>query len=157
MEEGRTLGSLLQELLDRLDAGLLDVYLAEGLDYRPRFTPVMRVLAERGPSSIASIARTAPLTHSAASQTVAQMVKLGLVSMTSGADRRERIASLTKKAEAMLPRIREHWATSAIVLRKLMDETGFPLDRALQATLTALSHKSLHERIKENSRMQMPN
>ena len=65
MEEVRTLGSLLQEMLDLLDAGMLAVYRSDGLDYRPRFTPVMRVLADRGPSSITTIARCAPLTCSA--------------------------------------------------------------------------------------------
>ncbi|WP_073974041.1 MarR family winged helix-turn-helix transcriptional regulator [Erythrobacter donghaensis] len=152
MEEVRTLGSLLQEMLDLLDAGMLAVYRSDGLDYRPRFTPVMRVLADRGPSSITTIARCAPLTHSAASQTIAQMERLGLVIVTRGNDRRERIASLSEKAEAMLPRIREHWSATARALADLMEETGVPLDRALVTAINALHRKGLRERIAETSR-----
>ena len=92
------------------------------------------------------------LTHSAASQTIAQMERLGLVIVTRGNDRRERIASLSEKAEAMLPRIREHWSATARALADLMEETGVPLDRALVTAINALHRKGLRERIAETSR-----
>lgn len=149
MEEARTLGSLLQELLDRLDSEVLGIYRADGLDYRPRFTPVMRVLDSHGPCSITAIARLAPLTHSAASQTVAQMVRLGLVAARRGSDGRERLVELTEHGRAMMPRLRRHWASTAAALAQLSAESGIPLDTALAAALEALSRKSLRERVAE--------
>lgn len=149
MEEvqGRSVGSLLNELLDRLDADVQAIYGADGLNYRPRFTPVMRVLDEQGPSSIAAIARLAPLTHSAASQTVAQMVKTGLVTTRRGKDGRERVVELSADGKTVMPRLRQHWANTARALRQLDEEIGTSLADALERALQALSRKSLRERV----------
>ena len=68
------LGTRLRHVLDLLDGDVARVYADLGLaDYRPRFSPVARAIAALGPSSIRDIARAIGVTHSAASQTVAQM------------------------------------------------------------------------------------
>ena len=55
-----------------------------------------------GPSSIRDLARAISVTHSAASQTVAQMSRSGLVTLATGADARQRIVHLTARAESPL-------------------------------------------------------
>src|SRR4051812_46693935 len=90
------LGTRLRHLLDLLDADVAAVYADLGLEwFRPRYAPVVRELAASGPSSIRDLARATGVTHSAASQTVAQMVKEGLVVLEPGADARSRIARPT--------------------------------------------------------------
>ncbi|MEU8840390.1 hypothetical protein AB0D97_14850 [Streptomyces roseus] len=69
----------------------------------PFVPPVVRVLAASGPSSIREPARGTGVTHSAASQTVAQVAREALVSFAPGADARQRIVRLTPKAESLLP------------------------------------------------------
>ena len=87
------------ELLDG-DVAKFDADLGLGY-YRPRFSPVVRALVALGPSSIRDLARAISVTHSAASQTVAQMSRRGLVALENGADARQRIVHLTARTEAL--------------------------------------------------------
>jgi DNA-binding MarR family transcriptional regulator len=144
-----TLGALLNELLETLDAEVQAVYRADGLDYRPRYTPVMRLLGQRGPSTIRDIARNSSLSHSAASQTVAQMLRVGLVASAPGADARERIIQLTDAGEALLPRLCQHWAATDAAVAQLGEEIGISLEGALAAALKALEARPFRERIAE--------
>src|ERR1022692_5188824 len=91
-------GTQLRHVLELLDGDVarFDADLGLG-DYRPRFSPVVRALVALGPSSIRDHARAISVTHSAASQTVAQMARRGLVTLQTGADARQRIVSLTAR------------------------------------------------------------
>src|SRR6188768_4490415 len=104
----RGLGTLLRHLLELLDGDLERIYRDLGLPYRPRFTPVVRALMEREPRSIREIADHSGLTHSAVSQTVAEMKRAGLVSLVKDrADARARLARLTPHGRALLPRLQQ--------------------------------------------------
>ena len=145
----RSLGSLLQEFLDTLDEDVQAAYRDDGLSYRPRYTPVMRTLAERGPSTITEIARHAPLTHSAVSQTVAQMVRAGLVRSRTGRDARERVVEFTDEGAMLMPRLRRHWAATARALSTISDDVGVPLEQVLGRALEVLARRPFRERIAE--------
>lgn len=87
--QSRGLGTLLRHLIDLLDGDVAAAYAAAGLaDYRPRFTPVVRALDAQDPSSIGAIAQYAGISHSAASQTVGEMTRRGLVERCKGRDGR---------------------------------------------------------------------
>lgn len=145
----RTLGTLLRHLLELLDEDVEATYRAAGLDYRPRFTPVMRALDELGPSSIRSVARHASLTHSAASQTVAEMVRRGLVRSQAGEDARERIVALTDRGRALLPQLREFWSATNAAASGLGEEIGVDLAAAAAAAIAALEARPFFDRIAE--------
>ena len=99
------LGTLLRHVLDEMDAGIAGVLADLGMPgYRPRFSPVVRVLVALGPVPIRDLARAMAVTHSAASQTVAQMAELGFVVLTPGADARQRVVHLTARTLALLPK-----------------------------------------------------
>lgn len=142
-----TLGTLLRHLLELVDGDVERVYRDAGLDYRPRFTPVMRTVAELGPSSIRTIAERASLTHSAASQTVAEMVARHLVRVEAGSDRRERIVHLSREGEEMLPLLRSYWAATNAAAAALGEEVGADLEALLHRTVLALHAVPYHERI----------
>src|ERR1700729_492276 len=90
------LGTRLRHVQELLDAEVAQVYVDLGLaDYRPRFSPVVRALVELGPLSIRDLARAIGVTHSAASQTIAQMRSRGFVVITPGEDARQRVVHLT--------------------------------------------------------------
>ena len=150
-----TLGALLQHLLNVLDEDVLALYRAIGLDYRPRFTPVVRFVAENGPSSIRRIASGTALTHSAASQTVAELVKHGLARSAAGkTDGRERVVQLTPKARAMLPRLQECWAATNAVATDLDRSLGCDVSLVLRRMIEALEKESFFDRLA--TRLELP-
>lgn len=144
-----TLGTLLRHLVELLDGDVERVYRDAGLDYRPRFTPVVRVVSEQGPCSIREIATRASLTHSAASQTVAEMAARDLVSTRAGADARERIVHLTPRAEALLPTLRAIWEATNAAADELGADVGVPLGAVVAEAIEALRERPFHERIAE--------
>lgn len=144
------LGTRLRHLLDVLDGDVAAAYPALGLadGFRPRFTPVVRALAADGPASIRDLARTLGVTHSAASQTVAQMARQDLVVTEAGADdARVRIVRLTPKAEALLPALEREWAATVTAVRAFEAELPYPLGRLVEEALAALERTPLRDRI----------
>lgn len=117
------------------------------LDYRPRYTPVLRALIARGPASIKDLAAQAGLTHSAASQTVAQMRRAGLVQVERGADMRRQIVSLTTRATTMIPTLEQMWQVVDKAAQELDAELVFPLSRVVEDAIVALERRSFKDRI----------
>ncbi|MEW1723718.1 MarR family transcriptional regulator [Streptomyces sp. NPDC093109] len=143
------LGTRLRLLLDRLEAGVAAVYTDLGMEgFRPRYTPVARTLAAAGgPRSIRELAAATGVTHSAASQTVAQMAKDGLVAVAPGRDARHRLVELTPKAEALLPALDAEWAATTAAATALEAELPYPLSRLIGETLAALDRHPMRDRI----------
>ncbi|MFF7247063.1 MarR family winged helix-turn-helix transcriptional regulator [Embleya sp. NPDC008237] len=142
------LGTRLRQLLDLLDGDVASVYADLGLaGFRPRYTPVVRVLVARGPASIRDLAAAIGVTHSAASQTVAHMVKAGLVTLTPGADARQRIVAVTSEAERLLPILDAEWAATTAAARAFEAELPYPLSHLIEDALTALVHRPMRDRI----------
>ncbi|MDF1503223.1 MarR family winged helix-turn-helix transcriptional regulator [Roseisolibacter sp. H3M3-2] len=144
-----TLGTLLRHLLDQLDGDVERVYAMGGLEYRPRFTPVMRVLGEQGPVSIREIADHARISHSAVSQTVAEMVARKLVVTRTGGDARERIVHFTPRGKALYPVLRAYWRATNAAAAGLSDELGIDLPATLERAIAALRARPFRERILE--------
>lgn len=144
----RTLGTLLRHLTELLDGAVEQAYADANLDYRPRYTPVVRVLAAIGPASIKDLARQAGLTHSAASQTVAQMARVGLVKVERGLDMRQQVVSLTPKALDMLPGLERIWRVVDQAARDLDAELAFPVSRVVEDAILALERQPFQDRIR---------
>jgi len=148
-------GTHLRHVLELLDGDVAKVYADLGIDdYRPRFSPFVRALVARGPSAIRDLARVVSVTHSAASQTVAQMRRCGFVVFENGGDARERIVHLTPKAQALLPILDAEWAATAAAAADLDAELPFPLSALLMAITQALEQRPFRQRIAEAARAQ---
>jgi DNA-binding MarR family transcriptional regulator len=149
------LGTRLRHVLELLDGDVAGVYADLGLaDYRARFSPVVRALVALGPSSIRDIALVIGVTHSAASQTVAQMRRTGLVTLEPGHDARQRIVALTAKARSLLPVIDAEWAVTAAAAAGLDAELPVPLGQMLTAVIAAVERRPMRERIADAARAQ---
>jgi len=142
------LGTQLAHLLELLDGSVQAAYTDAGLATRPRYTPVMRALAACEPSTIGQIASAAAISQPAATQTVALMVRDGLLSSTAGPkDARQRLIRLTRKGRDLLPRLQACWAATALAAESLDSDLPFPLSEALANAIAALQAKPFDQRI----------
>ena len=118
MKQG--LGTQLRHLIELLDGAVEQSYAEAGLAYRPRFTPVMRALMASAPLSIGEIAAHAGITQPAATQTVALMIKEGLLVAGAGkTDGRQKMIALSEAGRAMLPGLEACWKATALAAASL--------------------------------------
>ncbi len=143
----RKLGTLLRHLIELLDGAVEQTYADANLTYRPRYTPVLCALEAIGPASIRDLAGHAGLTHSAASQTIAQMAHVGLVEVERGTDMRQQVVSLTPQAMNMIPSLKRIWQVVSAAAGDLDAELAFPLSQALEDAILALERQSFGDRI----------
>lgn len=142
------LGTQLRHLLELLDGDLEKIYARMGHGvYRPRFTPIMRALESGETLSVKAIAERAEITHSAASQTVRKMAKLGLVKVSSGEDARSREVSLSTRGRRLLPQLQRQWDATLAAAEALDAELGGQLLTTLDAAIDALEARSFQARI----------
>lgn len=147
MKQG--LGTQLRLLIELLDGAVEQSYAEAGLAYRPRYTPVMRALLAQAPLSIGEIAAHAGITQPAATQTVALMLKEGLLLATPGKpDGRQKMISLSAAGRAMLPRLEQCWKATALAAASLDAQLPYPLSQALAEAIDALEEQSFGDRIR---------
>ncbi|MFF7953314.1 MarR family winged helix-turn-helix transcriptional regulator [Streptomyces griseorubiginosus] len=142
-------GTLLRHVLELLDHDVAKVYEEQGLsEYRPRFSPVVRALLAEGPLSVRDLAEAIGVTHSAASQTAAQMARAGLVTHTPDPqDARRRLIELTTRAHALLPQIQAEWDATVAAMAELDAELSMPLADLLTEVAQAVRRRPFRQRI----------
>jgi DNA-binding MarR family transcriptional regulator len=146
------LGTQLRHVLDLMEADIATVLGDLGLpDYRPRFSPVVRALVALGPMPITELAGAISVTHSAASQTVAEMSKRGYIALQPGQDARQRVVHLTERATRALPVIQAEWEATRAAAEQLDAELPFPLRELVPAIAGALASKPFRQRIAETA------
>jgi DNA-binding MarR family transcriptional regulator len=142
------LGTQLRHLLELLDGAVEEAYASAGLRYRPRFTPVMRALMACEPCTIGQIAEAAKISQPAATQTVALMVKEGLIASEPGSiDARQRQIRLSPRGRAMLPKLRDCWKATQMAADSLDASLPRPLSQSLDEAIKALSAESFGSRM----------
>lgn len=152
-----THGTQLRHLIELLDGAVGDAYEAAGLDYRPRYTPVMRSLMAQEPATIGFIAEAAGITQPAATQTIALMIKDGLVSVEpSPLDARQKMIRLTQQGRDLIPALTTCWQATAIASAAFEADLPFSLSEVLDAAIRALAAKPFGTRIRE-ARAQLEN
>jgi len=145
-------GELLRHLSDLFDRDAEHVYAGMGIavDYRARYTPIMRAL-ESGPLSITGLQQRVRITQGAISQTVKLMEVDGLLRRVRSDDQRVRKVALTRKGERLRRRLSAEWDLHLAAIAELEDEIGVPLRKNLTQAITALEQESYYQRI-ENIR-----
>lgn len=150
------LGTQLRHLLELLDGAVEKAYALAGMRYRPRYTPVMRALMAQEPSTIGQIADAAKITQPAATQTIALMIKEGLLVSESGpVDGRQRLIRLSPRGRAILPKLHECWKATQMAADSLDASLMRPLSQSLDEAIAALDAESFGYRIAK-ARSQLP-
>ena len=149
----------LRHLIELLDGAVGNAYKAAGLNYRPRYTPVMRSLMTNEPATIGFIAKAAGITQPAATQTVALMIKDGIVSVEASLlDARQKMIRLTPQGRDLIPQLKLCWQATAIAAASFEADLPFPLSEVLDSAIRALAKKPFGERIREaRARLEVDN
>jgi DNA-binding MarR family transcriptional regulator len=142
------LGELLRYVGELVEQGSEERYRALDLDYRARYTPVMRALAA-GVETVTEIVARSHLTQGAISQSVSLMSKDGLIGHHPLDDGRKNGIHLTAKGRDLLARLEPHWGVIFRAIGTLEGEIGHPLLQALEETASALKRKSFADRLRE--------
>lgn len=149
MKRTAGLGELLRYTAELVDQGAETVYRDMGLDYRARYTPVMRAIAG-GARTVGEITDASRLTQGAISQTVGLMIQQGLLErLPMAEDARKSALAFTADGRALLRRLEPHWSLVFEVIGTLEAEIGHPLLDVLEATASALEHKGFAARLTE--------
>nr|WP_284691390.1 helix-turn-helix domain-containing protein [Pinirhizobacter soli] len=141
------LGTQLRYLIEHLDTAVEESYRQAGLEYRPRYTPVVRTLQALGPSTIRAISNHTGISHSGVSQTVSHMTKQGWVKVGGTEDGRERVVALSRSAERALPELEQCWKATAKVAKSLDAELSYPLSTLLEEAISALHRRPFGDRL----------
>lgn len=145
----------MRHLIELLDGAVQQAYADAGLEYRPRYTPVMRVLAQQPSATIGQLAELAGTTQPAATQTVALMKKEGLLMVAAGGvDGRQRVVRLSAQGKALLPQLQTCWQATGRAAYSLDAELAFPLSACLAQAIEMLGQRSFGERIREANQQQ---
>lgn len=142
------LATRLRVLLEAMDSDVGLALADLGLrDYRTRYSAVVRLIDREGPSSIRAIADALGVTHSAASQTVAEMERRGLLELRAGDDARQRVVRLSAKARRLLPAINAEWDATDRASAALDAELPYPLSTLIDDLAAALDRRRFRDRI----------
>ena len=144
----RGLGTQLRHLIELLDGAVAEAYERESLNYRPRYTPVMRALMARSPLSVTEIAETAGITQPAATQTIALMIREGLlISEPSAEDSRQKVIEMTPHGCDLLPYLQACWDAVTTAANSLDADLPFSLSQLLDLAIEALANDPFGARI----------
>lgn len=101
-----------------------------------------------GPLSVTKIAEAAGITQPAATQTIALMIREGLlISESSLEDSRQRVVELTRYGRDLLPRLQACWEAVTTAANSLDADLPFPLSQLLDLAIEALANEPFATRI----------
>jgi MarR family transcriptional regulator, organic hydroperoxide resistance regulator len=140
------LGELLRYVGEMVEQGAEDRYREIDLNYRARYTPVLRAMSA-GAQTIGEVRSRTWLTQGAISQTVSLMEGEGLVSRYSVTDGRKSALRLTAAGKALVERLEPQWAVTFRAISELEKEIGHPLRTVLEDAARALEQRGFAERL----------
>ncbi|HEX5726299.1 MAG TPA: MarR family transcriptional regulator, partial [Longimicrobiaceae bacterium] len=149
MDYVRELGALvLDHRFRRMTEALLgaqeELYAAEGLSFRPRWTSTFRLLHEQGPLAIMEVAERLRLTHPAVIAIAGDMISAGLVAdVRDRADGRRRLVTLTPEGRSLAPRLYELQDALAAAQRERFAAAGCDIVPVLDRVDDGLAERSL--------------
>lgn len=140
------LGELLRYVNELVEQGAEEHYRAMRLNYRARYTPVLRAL-HAGARTVTDITERTRLTQGAISQTVALLDGDGLVSRHALDDGRKTGIRLTAAGRTLVRKLERHWTATFAAIDRLEQEIGYPLRRVLEAAAGALEREGFASRV----------
>ncbi|MBC3760897.1 MarR family winged helix-turn-helix transcriptional regulator [Quadrisphaera oryzae] len=138
------------ELTDAVDADIAALYAerhVQGL--RPRFAKVLIRLSRLGPLTVRQLAAEVGVTHSAMSQTVAELRRSGYVDSAPGSDARTRVITLTDAGAAAVPLLEREWNATEDLLAELDAAVPYSFQQVVADLRALLEQRSFLDRLRE--------
>jgi DNA-binding MarR family transcriptional regulator len=145
----RGLGTSLRALVSQLDGGVQQIYDELNVNFRPRFYPIIHALLDEPSLSVGDIARRTGVSQPAATQTLNEMRRLGLVQVGPGLDRRARFVQLTASGREMVDLLGPIWSATQRAAEALDDQLSVPLAAILVEAEIALEERSFADRVRD--------
>lgn len=144
----QTFGTQVRRLLELLDGDVVKFYEEAGLDYRPRYTPVMRLLLREGALTVGELAQKSGLTQPAVSQTLREMRKSDLIADAKASDGRVRRVTLSPYGETLREPLEAQWAATKQAGETLNTGLSYPLAELLAEAIESLEADPFADRIR---------
>lgn len=151
-----TFATRLRRLSERLMRGAAGIYRDAGLTFEPRWFALLRMLEDRGPTSITGASDALGLTHPAVVKLAREMTDQGLIaSARSRVDRRSRVLRITAKGRDTLASLSPILGDLRAVMRGLFEEAEVDPLSVLSALEDRLEERELYPRLRERLRPRM--
>ncbi len=142
------LGSRMRLLSERLTQEASRVYAAYGLDFEPRWLPVLCSLMEADGRSVMELAQDIGQSQAGVSQVVKELSRRELVTTgKSETDGRRTVVSLTTQARDRLPAFRKQIADVGAAMETVLAQSHHNLWQALGEFEDALDTSGLYDRV----------
>lgn len=127
-----------------------ETFLREGgVDFPPRAASAVLLIGERGPLSVADIAKTLAQPHQLVTQRVELLLDLGVVERVADPDDGRRwTLRFTRKGAEQLRRLKQRLAQAADAFAALFDEIGCDVEAVIARAEKALVQTPLADRVK---------
>jgi DNA-binding MarR family transcriptional regulator len=137
----------LQRLADTIRRDGVIVYKDHGIDFEPKWFPVVYVLHEKGPTSVVDLAAEVGIAHPSVIQLVKELeAKKYVKSSSDKKDGRKRLLSLTPSAEKLVKKMKPVWKKIRKAVEE-MTETENNLMRAMEETEAQLKKENFYTRV----------
>ena len=140
------LGELLRYVSELVEFGAEEHYRGMRLNYRARYTPILRAL-KAGAETVTDITTRSYLTQGAISQTIGLMEADGLILREALQDGRKSRIRLSSLGRNLVRKLEQHWRATFAAIEALEDEIGHPLRQTLAETARALEQQGFSARL----------
>lgn len=123
------------------------VYKEFGIDFEPKWFPVVYVLDRKGPLTVVDLANEVGIAHPSLIQLVKELEAKKLVKSSSHKeDGRKRLIALTPKAKSLIAEMQPVWNKIRAAVTELVD-TDNNLMKAIAETEAQLQQESFYSRV----------
>ncbi|PTS95951.1 MarR family transcriptional regulator [Pedobacter sp. HMWF019] len=136
----------LQRLSDQIRKDGFQIYKAHGIDFEPKWFPVMYTLFHKPVLSVVEIANEIGYTHPSTISLLKELEKEKLIrSKKDKIDERKRLLQLTDKGQTLVGKMQPVWDVLKIATAEMID-TENNLMRAIEEVEGQLKEKSFFDR-----------
>jgi DNA-binding MarR family transcriptional regulator len=139
----------LQRLSEQLRKDGFQIYKANGIDFEPKWFPVIYTLYFKPVLSVVELATEIGYTHPSTISLLKELEKEKLIrSKKDKQDERKRLILLTEKGKKLLEQMQPVWQTMVVALTELTN-TSNNIMKAIEEVEAQLNHKSFMDRAKK--------
>jgi DNA-binding MarR family transcriptional regulator len=140
------LSTRMQRLSDQIRKDGLQIYKANGIDFEPKWFPVIYSLHQKSVLSVVEIATEIGYSHPSTISLLKELEKMKLIrSKKDKTDERKRLLLLTEKGEALVTKMQPVWNIMVESLISLTDTTN-NLMKAIEEVEAQMEQQSFYQR-----------